>query len=47
MTGALQFQNIVSNLRTAKIWAHAVVVASQEIVQDFGYVPMVVELRHL
>lgn len=34
-------------LLTSKVWSYTVIITSQEAVQDFGYVPVVVELRLL
>jgi DNA mismatch repair protein MutH len=44
---ALRCEDVVSGLRTSEVWTHAVIVVSHQIVQDFGYVTVVVELLHL
>jgi len=37
-----QCEDVLSDLLTSEVWTHAVVIALHQIVQDFGYVPVVV-----
>jgi hypothetical protein len=47
LRAALQCEDVLSDLRTSEVWTHAVVVASHQTVQGFGYVPVVVWLYRL
>lgn len=42
LRAAFQCEDVLSDLRTSEVWTQVVVVASHQIVQDFGYVPVVV-----